>query len=811
MALASMLALPLLSRVLPAWRVVPVPVPLRPVASFVAAPVATAPPVVSALRESGVESTADAPSSSAAPLNPSSVDGAAAKPGASAAAPAAPEFDWKTALMAVWIVGGAMLVLRLGYGMVRVFWMERRAVEITDDDWVRIADRLARRLRVGRMVTLLREAHAVVPMTWGVVRPVVLLPADAEEWDTERRTVVLAHELAHVRRWDTLTQWIAHLALALFWFNPLVWMAARQMREEREHACDDAVLSIGTRPVEYADHLLDIVRSLGSTEGPAAALAMARRSQFEGRLLAILDSATPRGGVSRGLGFAALALAAAAVLPLGALRAALPVQGAGPAAAAFHPAASPRAATSPQTPVEKLSKGTFAGIAAKVGAIVDRAVDALPRRDTATTPIVSAPALPAAPASAASAAGAASSQSGGTAPAPPVAPVSPPPAPSASGVSAIASALGTSQDRVAAMLQDSGGYADVIRAAAGIGASAEKASVLLAVLRQPDLSATDLTALLRVAGGISADPERRDVLREAARRYPLAPPAVRRAFFGAVAAFAACPERRDVLLAVLARNADAEVVSSVVLSARAMATEAERRDVLLKVVEKTGSPELLAQVVAAARELTSSAGRRDVLVKVLGRPGLPSSVLRAAFGAAAEITASAEKRDVLRYGAENQRLDVAAREAYLSAANTISASAERAEAISALLGERNSTAAAPKPTAPAGVRATYDLVADDGTWNSDLYITQDGGRVIRLRTVNVVRGAAADDIRSIRRGGSLMVEETRGGRTRRVDMVPGAGGAIVRTFKVDGQPRPFDAEAERWLSSILREFTATTR
>jgi beta-lactamase regulating signal transducer with metallopeptidase domain len=805
-ALASMLALPLLSRVLPAWRVVPVPAPLRPVTSFVAAPVAAAPPVVSALREGGAESSIDAPST-AALLPSSSGEGIIAHPAASPAAPAAPVFDWKTALMAVWIVGGAALALRLAYGMVRVFWMERRAVEITDDGWVRIADGLARRLRVGRMVTLLREAHAVVPMTWGVVRPVVLLPADAEEWDTERRTVVLAHELAHVRRWDTLTQWIAHLALALFWFNPLVWMAARQMREEREHACDDAVLSIGTRPVEYADHLLDIVRSLGAVEGPAAALAMARRSQFEGRLLAILDSATPRGGVSRGLGFAALALAAAAVLPLGALRAALPPQGGEPAVTALRAEASSTAERSASKPVAALSKGTFAGIAGKVGAIVDRAVGALPLRDTSRAP---APALPGAPASAASAAGAASSPYGGTAPQPPLPPVSPPPAPTPSSVSAIASALGTSQDRVAAMLQDSGGYGDVIRAAAGIGASAEKASVLLAVLRQPDLSATDLAALLRVAGGISADPERRDVLREAARRYPLAQPAVRRAFFGAAAAFAACPERRDVLLAVLARNADAEVVSAVILSARAMATEAERRDVLLKVVEKTGSPELLGQVVAAARELVSSAARRDVLVKVLGRPGLPSSVLRAAFGAAAEITASAEKRDVLRYGAESQRLDAAAREAYLSAANTITASAERAEAISALLGER-SAAAAPKPAAPSGTRATYDLVADDGTWNSDLVITQDGGRVVRLRTVNVVRGAAADDIRSIRRGGSLMVEETRSGRTRRVDMVPGTGGTIVRTFKVDGQPRPFDAEAARWLSSILREFTATSR
>src|SRR4051794_27373609 len=364
-ALLSMLSLPILARVLPEWRVVPVPAPLRPMAGFVAAPAAVAPPVVSAQRESPSESVVASPAAAAAETSPPATR--AASPAPAAPAP----FDWKSALMALWMVGGALVVLRLAYGIVRVWWMERRAVEITDDGWVRIADGLARRLRVGRVVTLLREAHAVVPMTWGVVRPVVLLPADAEEWDTERRTVVLAHELAHVRRWDTLTQWIAHLAIALFWFNPLVWMAARQMREEREHACDDAVLSIGTRPVEYADHLLDIVRSLGSAEGPAAALAMARRSQFEGRLLAILDNATPRGGVSRGLGLAALVLAAAAVLPLGALRAARPAEAlASPLAAAKQTAVS-------APPQERPGKYPLASMAGKLARIVDRAIDAI--------------------------------------------------------------------------------------------------------------------------------------------------------------------------------------------------------------------------------------------------------------------------------------------------------------------------------------------------------------------------------------------------------------------------------------------------
>lgn len=827
-ALASMLALPLLSRVLPAWHVVPVPAPLRPVAGFVAAP-----PVVSTLRQGDAGRTAGS-GSAAAPTTASSGDGIIAKETASpaglvaspsgdgaaaksaspaASASTAPAFDWKTALMAVWIAGGVLLVLRLAYGMVRVFWMERRAVEITDDGWVRIADGLARRLRVGRMVTLLREAHAVVPMTWGVVRPVVLLPADAEGWDTERRTVVLAHELAHVRRWDTLTQWVAHLALALFWFNPLVWMAARQMREEREHACDDAVLSIGTRPVEYADHLLNIVRSLGSAEGPAAALAMARRSQFEGRLLAILDSATPRGGVSRSLGFAALALAAAAVLPLGALRAALPTQET-PPAAAFRPEPSaPGAGYSTSKPVTALSKGTFAGIAGKVGAIVGRAVGALPLGDTSTAPRAPVAALPASPASAASAAGAASSPYGGTAPAPPLPPVSPPPAPSS--VSDIASALGTSQDRVAAMLQDSGGYADVIRAAGTISSSPERASVLLAVLRQPDLSAADLTAVFRVAGGIASDPSRRDVLQEAARRYRLAQPAVRRAFFSAVSAFSGCPERRDVLLEVLARSPEPAVVAGVIASTRAMATEAERRDVLLKAVERAGPAELL-QVVDVARGLVSSSARRDVLLKVLGRPNLPPAVLRQVFDAAAGIVSSAEKRDVLMAAVASQRLDAAAREAYLAAANSIADSAERAQVISGLLGGDGAAPApsAARPRAGAATTTTTHIHndEDDGVWNSEIELTTDNDtRTVRITARQVERGSEPDDIRAIRRGGSLMVEEVRRGERRRVDMAPAPGGGIARTYRVNGQVRPFAGEGERWAASILREFTRAAR
>jgi beta-lactamase regulating signal transducer with metallopeptidase domain len=85
-------------------------------------------------------------------------------------------------------------------------------------------------------------------VTIGILRPVILLPADAVSWPVERRALVLAHELAHVGRFDTLTQLMAQVAVALFWFDPLLWLAARRMGVEREFACDDAGLREGSAP-----------------------------------------------------------------------------------------------------------------------------------------------------------------------------------------------------------------------------------------------------------------------------------------------------------------------------------------------------------------------------------------------------------------------------------------------------------------------------------------------------------------------------------------------------------------------------------
>ena len=151
-------------------------------------------------------------------------------------------------------------------------------------------------MEIRRPVSLLCTRDAEIPATWGLLRPVILVPADVAEWSDERCRVVLLHELAHIRRMDWLTLLMARLVRILYWYHPLVWLAARMQRIEAEQSCDDQVLSAGLKPSDYARQLLDIVVAFRRPGySGLAAVAMARKSSLEGRVLSILDPMRRRG------------------------------------------------------------------------------------------------------------------------------------------------------------------------------------------------------------------------------------------------------------------------------------------------------------------------------------------------------------------------------------------------------------------------------------------------------------------------------------------------------------------------------------
>ena len=205
--------------------------------------------------------------------------------------------------LVVWLAGVVLLLLRLAVGCAATRLLTRGAVEFGDPLMSELFASLLSELRLPGSVRLLRSERTLMPIVCGVVRSVVLLPSSADEWSAERRRMVLLHELTHVARRDCLTQMLAQAACAFYWFNPFVWHAARRLRVEREQACDDYVLSIGTKPSDYAHHLLEIARYLQEHSifqwSQTTTVAMARRSQLEGRLLAILSREGKRRAMSQ--------------------------------------------------------------------------------------------------------------------------------------------------------------------------------------------------------------------------------------------------------------------------------------------------------------------------------------------------------------------------------------------------------------------------------------------------------------------------------------------------------------------------------
>jgi TonB family protein len=216
--------------------------------------------------------------------------------------------------------GAALGLLVLAVGLVRLEWIARHAAPVSSGRLAAIWIETLTELGITRPVRLRLIDHRPLLMTWGALRPIVVLPRAAHEWPDARVRAVLCHELAHVHRGDWLALMLAELLRTVDWLNPLTWVAARRLRLESELACDDVVLATGIPAPEYAGHLLAIARLSRLPHGrPAlAASAMARPSGVERRIAAMLTVSLTRVPVSRSTRMVvAVSLLAAALLVSG--------------------------------------------------------------------------------------------------------------------------------------------------------------------------------------------------------------------------------------------------------------------------------------------------------------------------------------------------------------------------------------------------------------------------------------------------------------------------------------------------------------
>lgn len=221
-------------------------------------------------------------------------------------------------LGALWLAGVLVVAARFAAGAFCLAALGRRS-----RPFACAPENLPKIAAVRRECELRLSESEYGPATWGLFHPVILLPRTAVFWTRQRLHAVLLHELAHIRRRDSLVQALSLVVCALYWPNPLVWLGARALRREAEMAADDSVLLAGLKPSSYANELLHLAAEFRARQPAFSALSlfMAAPSALESRVESVLEPGVLRTGVTR----ADIArTAAAALIAAGALALACP-------------------------------------------------------------------------------------------------------------------------------------------------------------------------------------------------------------------------------------------------------------------------------------------------------------------------------------------------------------------------------------------------------------------------------------------------------------------------------------------------------
>lgn len=224
---------------------------------------------------------------------------------------------WPAWVFIGWLAGACVVFVRLIAGLIGSRLLICRASDVGDPSLNDILAEHTRKLGIKRKVRLFQTPKAAVPLTCGWRHPLILLPSGAPDWTEKRKKVVLLHELAHIKRGDFFLFFLTRMASILYWFNPLVWIAMKQLAVERERASDDCVLAAGIKASDYAGHLLEIARKASSLRWfSPAGITIAKKSNLEARIMSILNNTRPTGRIKLSTIFLTGFLALSLLLPI---------------------------------------------------------------------------------------------------------------------------------------------------------------------------------------------------------------------------------------------------------------------------------------------------------------------------------------------------------------------------------------------------------------------------------------------------------------------------------------------------------------
>src|SRR4051812_31290465 len=222
------------------------------------------------------------------------------------------------ATTALYAVPAAILLFITFLALARLIALRARAEVLVDGHWLSALARAQRRMGFKHGTALLTSNELASPISWGLMRPVILLNSRAVE-ATDEAEAIIAHELAHVARLDWIKLLLARVATALFWFNPLVWLLAREAHQLREETADDTVLAADIDDTDYAQLLVGVARH----ECPGLLLGAhgvaPSKSSLARRVARVLDATSVRGPAARSFAAGVFVGAIMVAAPLAAL------------------------------------------------------------------------------------------------------------------------------------------------------------------------------------------------------------------------------------------------------------------------------------------------------------------------------------------------------------------------------------------------------------------------------------------------------------------------------------------------------------
>ena len=198
--------------------------------------------------------------------------------------------DW---LLLAYAAIALFLLARTLLALLRLVLLTARARAVTDDHWLQALARARRRIGFTKSTALLASGGIASPVSWGALRPKILLNTDAVAAHADADAIV-AHELAHVVRADWLKLMLVRVSVALFWFNPFVWLLAREAHQLREEAADDAVLAADVEDTAYASLLVSAARPQSNSLRFGAHGVAPARNSLARRVRRVLDCGSNR-------------------------------------------------------------------------------------------------------------------------------------------------------------------------------------------------------------------------------------------------------------------------------------------------------------------------------------------------------------------------------------------------------------------------------------------------------------------------------------------------------------------------------------